>query len=325
MIIKKREVPHRILQLQALVRRLPAGHPKIQGIKEQLSKRLAGYKGEKAVDYQLNGVLEKEVFILNDLRLKDSEKYFQIDSIIVSESYIILLEIKNIKGTIYFDSNFHQLIRSIDGIETAFQDPVTQSLRHKEQMKNWLKKHNIHDMPVIPIVVISNSNTLIRTSSNNSHQLGDMIVNSHFLPTKVKKIHHSYKKPILSVKETKKLIRLIKKGHTEEQNSVIDSLSIDKGDILKGVICPNCSSMPMERIYGSWLCRKCDHKEKNLHLNSIEDYCLLFGTEITNLKLRNFLCIRSEALATRILKSAAISSKGSTRDRVYILSIKSKK
>ena len=324
MIVKKREVPRRILQLQALLRRLPVGHPKISEIREQLSKRLAGYKGEKAVDYQLEGVLEKEVYILNDLRLKDSEKYFQIDTLIMSDSYIILLEVKNIKGTIYFDTNFHQLIRSLDGIETAFQDPVTQSFRHKEQMQNWLIKHSFTGIPVIPQVVISNSNTLIRTTSKNPHHLSDMIVTSIFLPAKLKKIHDSYKQPALSEKETKKLIRLIKKGHTEDQNSILESLSIDRGDILKGVICPKCHSLPMIRIYGSWLCPKCEQKEKNSHLNAINDYYLLFGPEITNQKLRSFLCIQSDALATRILKQVANSTKGSTRDRIYNLSIKSK-
>lgn len=311
------------MQLQALVRRLPAGHPKIHEINDQLLKRLAGYKGEKAVDYHINGVLEKEIYILNDLRLKDSGKYFQIDSLIMSDSYMILLEIKNIKGSIYFDTNFHQLIRSLDGVETAFQDPITQSLRHKEQMERWLNKHSVTNIPVIPLVVISSSNTLIRTTTKNPHY--DMIVNSLFLPTKLQKIHQSYKQTNLSVKETKKLIGLIKKGHTEEQNSMIDSLSIDKEDVLKGVICPKCESLPMTRIYGSWLCPKCEHKEKNLHVNAINDYYHLFGREITNKQLRHFLCIRSEALATRILKSVATSSIGSTRDRVYYLSIKSKK
>lgn len=320
MIVKKREVPIRILQLQALLARLQADHPKIPEIKEQLSKRIAGYKGEKAVDYQLNGILEKEVFILNDLRLKDSMKFFQIDSLILSDSYIILLEIKNIKGTIYFDTHFHQLIRILNGIESAFQDPVIQSLRHKEQMQNWLNKHNLSHIPVIPLVVISNSNTLIKTTSKNHQHLSDMIVNSLFLPTKLQKVHHSYKKPILSVKETKKLIRLIKKGHTEEQYSIIDSLYIDKGDIINGVICPKCKALPMTRVYGSWLCSKCEHKGKNLHLDALNDYYLLFGHEITNQKLRKFLCIHSVALATRILNSVTTTTKGSTRDRVYHLS-----
>lgn len=251
MIVKKREIPRRILQLQALLGRLPVGHPKFNEFKEQLSKRLAGYKGEKAIDYQLSGVLEKELFIFNDLRLKDSEKYFQIDSLILARSYIILLEIKNIKGTIYLDSKFHQLIRSLDGVETAFQDPITQSLRHKEQMQNWLKKHSFSDIPVIPLVVISNSNTLIRTASNDLNHLSDKIVNALFLPTKLQKIHQLYKRPVLTEKEIKKLLRQIKKGHIEEKFSILESFSLNEGDIQKGVKCPKCNSLPMTRIYAS--------------------------------------------------------------------------
>lgn len=324
MIEKKREVPRRILQLQALLARLPADHEKIPEIKEQLAKRLAGYKGEKAIDYQLSDLLEKEIFILNDLRLKDSEKYFQIDSLILTRSSIILLEVKNIKGTIYFDTKFHQLIRSLEGIESAFQDPITQSLRHKEQMESWLKKNAFPDIPVNPLVVISNPNTLIRTAPNEINLLSNMVVNSHYLPTKIQEIHHSHKNPILNEKELKKLIRLIKKGHKDEQYSILGTLSLNECDILKGVICSKCLSLPMIRVYGSWHCPKCVNKDRDAHLKAMNEYFLLFGPKITNRKIRDFLCINSQALATRLLKSLASSSKGSTRDRAYYLSLKQK-
>lgn len=59
MIIKKREIPIIILQLEALYERLPSEHVKRASIKESLLKRRAGYKGERAVDYILNSSRKK--------------------------------------------------------------------------------------------------------------------------------------------------------------------------------------------------------------------------------------------------------------------------
>ncbi|MFV2047371.1 nuclease-related domain-containing protein [Metabacillus sp. YM-086] len=105
MIVKKREIPLIILKLQALLERIRPGQIKVPEIKNDLSKRLAGYKGEKAVDYQLSFLPEDNFYILNDIRLKESGRYFQMDSLLLNRYYLIKLEIKNIAGTIYFDSN----------------------------------------------------------------------------------------------------------------------------------------------------------------------------------------------------------------------------
>ncbi|MCM3411650.1 nuclease-related domain-containing protein [Metabacillus litoralis] len=324
MIVKKREIPLIILKLQALLERIRPGHIKVPEIKNDLSKRLAGYKGEKAVDYQLSFLPEDNFYILNDIRLNESDRFFQMDSLLLNKYYMIKLEIKNIAGTIYFDSNFHQLIRELDGKETAFQDPIVQSLQHEKQLKRWLKKNMFSNIPIHSLVVISNSNTLIRTSPHDNKILSNMVVNANYLPTKLQQIHNKYKKEIISEKEIKKIIRQLKKGHQELDQPILKKFNIRKGDILNGVICPSCSFLSMERLYGTWLCPKCQHKDKNAHLKAIKDYKLLYGSEITNQHMRDFLCINSSALATRLLKSLDVSSTGSARDRIYNLDIKNK-
>ncbi|MGM0875176.1 MAG: nuclease-related domain-containing protein [Bacillota bacterium] len=325
MIIKKREIPLIILKLQVLLSRLPTSHLKFPQIKDSHSKRLAGYKGEKSIDYQLTHLPEKDFFIFNDLRLEETNRYFQIDSLILTRCYIIQLEIKNIAGTLYFDSCFHQLIRHLDGKETVFQDPITQSLRHEEQIKKWLAKNQLPNIPVISLVVISNRNTLIRTSPHETGRLGNMVVTGNYLPMKIQQIHNEYKQYSLNEKECKKVIRLLRKEHVDLDQPILKSFDLNENDILKGVICPSCTFLPMVRIYGSWLCPKCHHKEKDAHILALNDYFLLFGSEMTNQKIRDFLCISSPALATRLLKSLNASSDGTTKDRVYNLSFNNTK
>lgn len=106
MIVKERKMPVHLLQLEALLRRLPAHHPKRNVVAENLAKFMAGYKGEQAIEYPLSFLSEIKYSILHDIRLFDQKHYFQIDALIVSSCFLLFLEIKNIFGTLIFDTKF---------------------------------------------------------------------------------------------------------------------------------------------------------------------------------------------------------------------------
>jgi hypothetical protein len=133
MIVKIRNVPLSIEKLQALICRTPPIHPKIPIMNGNLSKRLSGYKGETYLDYPLSFLSEKDYYILY---LHDSTHYFQFDSFVISTNFMIIPEVKNIAGEIYFDPILHQLIRTLDGKETVFEDPIVQISRQELQLKN---------------------------------------------------------------------------------------------------------------------------------------------------------------------------------------------
>ena len=79
MIVKERQMPIYLRQLEALFRRLPAHHPKRDMIVESLAKHKAGYKGEQAINYPLSFLSEEKYRILHDIRLFDQNYHFQID------------------------------------------------------------------------------------------------------------------------------------------------------------------------------------------------------------------------------------------------------
>ncbi|WP_108668904.1 nuclease-related domain-containing protein [Peribacillus acanthi] len=209
MNIKKREIPESILKLQALLRRTPVTHPKYPQIQENLSKQLAGYKGELAIEYPLSFLPEKEYFIFHDLRLKVHEFYFQMDCLLISSKFILILEIKNIAGTLYFDQNYHQLVRKQNEREEAFPDPVIQTKRHEFLLKNWLIQHGFSNVPIQSLVVISSPYTLIRSSI----ELSNKVIHSDYLPEKIKQIERSYVNNVLLEKEMKSISRKIVKQH----------------------------------------------------------------------------------------------------------------
>jgi Nuclease-related domain len=143
MIVKKRERPVLIDQLEALLRRLPNEHPKRRQILEEYNKVMRGYRGELSLNYPLSFLLEDQYYILHDVRLFDGIHYFQMDTLIASKKFFLIIEVKNIAGTLTFNTEFPQIIRSTEEKEEAFPDPVNQVIRHRLQLENWLERNNL--------------------------------------------------------------------------------------------------------------------------------------------------------------------------------------
>ncbi|XXM72132.1 nuclease-related domain-containing protein [Lysinibacillus sphaericus] len=321
MLVKERTIPWKVLKLQALLERLSPTYPKIPLLKENLSKSLAGYNGEKSIDYYLGFLSEKEYYILHDVRLPDGERYFQIDTLIITKKFALIVEIKNLAGSIHFDTNFNQVIQTKNGVEQALPDPILQIQRQETQFKNWLKRNKLHTIPVTSVVVISNPHTLLRT---NDSRLYKTIIRSDFLLHKIKQIQSSFSTNILSDSEIKKMIRKIKKDSEPLNQSILTLFNVNNEDILKGVICSNCKKLFMRRIYGTWQCPHCHQRKKDSHLDAMYQYFLLYGNEITNKQLREFIKISSPALSTRILNAVAPLSRGNNKDRVHFLNFDKK-
>ncbi|MEG9295619.1 nuclease-related domain-containing protein [Mangrovibacillus sp. Mu-81] len=111
MNVNEREFPRVILILDALQGRLTPHHPKIPLISDEFHKRLAGHKGEVSLDYVLKMLDKNSCFILYGLRLKINDTYFQMNTLLLSHKFIIIIEVKNLAGTIYFDPVFNQMIQ----------------------------------------------------------------------------------------------------------------------------------------------------------------------------------------------------------------------
>ncbi|WP_157800185.1 nuclease-related domain-containing protein [Sporolactobacillus pectinivorans] len=70
---------------------------------KQLKRYLVSCKGEAAVAYQLGFLPEKEFLILHNLRLRNSLHHFQMDCLLLNTYFFLIVEVKNIAGTLHFD------------------------------------------------------------------------------------------------------------------------------------------------------------------------------------------------------------------------------
>ncbi|MCP3740451.1 nuclease-related domain-containing protein [Rossellomorea sp. BNER] len=280
MIKKEREIPIRIQKLEALQRRLPPSHPKVQQIKEDYLKAMAGYRGEQSIDYYLSLLNTKKYTIFHDIRLPFKDTFFQIDTIIMTPYYILLLEVKNISGTLYFDEKFQQLIRTVNGKEEAFPDPLTQVNRQTAQMMNWLSNHKISPVPVESLIIISSPYTIIKASNHSTLQ--KKVIHSANLLEKINVFEKVHQHQSLTNKELKKISTLLIKNHEKENLDILKKYDIHRSELLNGVHCPKCLAIPMQRLYSAWKCQSCQAVSKEAHIYSLNDYAHLVKTTISN-------------------------------------------
>ncbi|MFC7370998.1 nuclease-related domain-containing protein [Fictibacillus iocasae] len=167
MIKKMRKRTLKLVKLEVLSRRLMPNHPKRKYIEGDLAKLEAGYKGEKSLDYFLELITDKEILVFHDLRLPiiQTKDYFQIDTLIVTPYFIAVVEVKNINGNIHFDHLADQIIRTLNGEQEAFQDPVNQAGRQSAHLMMLLQHKPFQQIPIEHLACFTNSISVITFSN----------------------------------------------------------------------------------------------------------------------------------------------------------------
>ncbi|HHY74207.1 MAG TPA: NERD domain-containing protein [Bacillus bacterium] len=321
MIKKEIKMTHRIKNLQVIHCRLPASHIKRQMIQEDLAKRLAGFKGEQSLDYFFKFLPNQDYYILHNLRLANVEgSYFQIDVLLIATSFYLIIEVKNISGTLTLDPAFDQVIwtNSTTGIEKAIQDPVLQVKHQQFQFTEWLKQKKLPIMPVESIVVLTNQSTILKIISSKKDYLHS-IVRSTKLLEKVFYFKEKYSKELITIKEMNKISNQLIKQHTPEKPNLFPLYNIDYSDIVAGVYCENCLALPMKYHRGKWNCHNCSFTSKSSHLKTIEDYVLLYGSLTSNCQIKDFLQLPSDAITYHLLHSMNLKYTGDKKGRKYYL------
>lgn len=318
MIKKERKVPSKIRKLEALLRRLPPSHPKYREIEGELAKSRAGYKGEQSLDYYLSFLPQQEVFIFHDLRLPHNNYFFQVDTLIVTPSFILILEVKHIAGTLLFDHGFHQLIRTLNGTEDVFPDPILQVHRQATQLAAWLEQHKYPQIPIESLVVITHSATLLKSTPIHSNRI-QSVIRSDNLHEKFQALQYLHRDNKLSKKDLRKLSSLLLKANTPPKLDILQQFHITYSELVKGVYCPACHVQPMERIFGKWQCLQCGSTSKYAHVAALQDYALLVKPSITNRECREFLQVSSITIAKKLLAAMDMPYTGTTKARAYRL------
>ncbi len=317
MIEELSSIPIRMEKLEALLNgRLSPNDPILPEIAAEHRKWQAGYRGEKAVELYLKMLPETRYYIFHSLRLRLGEFFFQIDYLVLCAAFAIALEVKNRAGELNFKKNFNQTTCKKNGEEERIQNPVLQVRLQAIKFKAWLQEYHFTEIPVYYLFVNSNGKTLIAADPGNE-TITSHICNSEFLLEKIEQLASYNQAAKLDSKELRKIKRLLLIKHTPENLDILKQFNLSPKDILTGVKCPKCDSLPMDYQKGFWLCLRCNTKSKGAHIPAINEYFLLIKPTITNSELREWLRVGSIRMAGKLLVSLNLPFTGKFKDRVY--------
>ncbi|WP_165766880.1 nuclease-related domain-containing protein [Fictibacillus aquaticus] len=306
------------------MRRTPNIHPNWANIESDFGRLEAGYKGELSLLYELKMLPQNGHITLFNIRMTNNGfHFFQVDVLLFTETYALIIEVKNISGTVYFDDMHDQMIRyKKDGTEECFPDPINQVLIQEYHFRDWLKQKKLQQLPVESLVVFTNPQTIIKFSDKYNPALKLKVIRKRILPLKIDEFSKKYQDAILSAKELKKVSSQLQKYHTEHFPDILDIYKIKASEILTGVQCPNCLGLPMKRSQGYWLCQRCGCFDAKAHETAFNDFGLLISSLISNGQARNFLQLQSPSITKRLLKKMNYKSEGRGNSLKYAIRIR---
>lgn len=313
---RRRTKSHHLLSYEALFRRLQYRYRLNEAIIADYQKYKAGYYGEQAIDYKLSLFPNHSFFHYPDLRLRQNFNYFQIDSVILTPKLIFIIEAKNLKGTIMYDSKHKQLLQIDEDKEFCYKDPLLQANTQKTHLKFWLRNLG-YDVPIEPIVVSTNPHTIIRNIDNHP-DFQHRFITLENLPYKLNEIFHQYKKKILSNTDIKKIYSLFDHNNTPLRADLINFYHITSNQLISGIACEHCGFFPIKKHPRKWKCPKCKQVDVQGYERVILDYFLLHQPFITNHICRQILHIPSQDSAYFILKSLKLKTTGANKNRKYL-------
>lgn len=318
MIVKQYEDCIMLKKLTALNKRLPSHHPKKQYVMNDLTKKIAEKKGEQAIQFPLGFLDEKDNDLFYSLRIPDKHGCFQMDALLVSKNFILILEVKNWYGTILFGTN-NQVTRVGDNDkEEGFPNPISQLNLQKHRLKNWLRNKGIQNIPIYGFVVISFPSTIIK-STIESVAIPEVIVYCNQLLFEIQNMAENIRNEKISNHDKNKLTRLLLKEHTPLNKDIMESYLIKYDELIKGVICEKCSYAPMRRTRKKWLCTNCSNQSTDAHVAALETYRLLFKPLVKNRDIRFFPQLRSSYLTKTLLIESGYTYSGENSGRLYDL------
>ncbi|MCM3709226.1 nuclease-related domain-containing protein [Sporosarcina luteola] len=311
MLYKKRNEPLAMLGLQALVKRLPEGHPQFPRVVEDLRKRKAGFAGEENFDRHIREFRPSYPHgLLHDVCLNHDGVFFQMDSVLITPARIIIFEVKNLAGKIVVKENPTQFIQENNGERKVLQSPITELDRKKIFLTRWLAERGV-DVPVEGVLGLAFTNELFidgvpDTTIAFTHEIPILLYNSAVEGEKWGR------------KEISKVANEIVKGHREyDPFPLARIMGITENDILPGVFCPNCNRRGMKWIQKYWRCPTCSFQALDCHLQLINDWFYLIDEKITNGNFRRFAGIEDRHVSKRLLRKSGLLMEGSRKGTIY--------
>lgn len=237
-------------------------------VEKDLAQMEAGDFGERVVAKHLDRYRHAEnIHIFHDVML-DCDGFFQMDFLVLTESCIILLEVKNISGTIYFTKNPQQLIRKIEGQgEQKLRSPEVQVEKQIYKMREWCMRRG-HEIPIYGAVVFPTLTSIVDGSNTTATLLDLYEIENYILKNMQQHSPHlAMDSLILKLKNGQKLY---------EPYDLSAYYKFEFADLHTGFLCPYCYNFMKKLNTRTWQCPACQQFSRQNVLADLKEYFLYF-------------------------------------------------
>lgn len=145
----------------------------MERINEQIKLLELGLKGEKSVLFELQNAF-LPLHILHDVRIVHNDFKAQIDFVVLTRKFILLIEVKNYYGNILVNEKDEFVRQVYKGNKLVFQEgfysPVRQVERQAEVFEAYMKEMGaVTKTPIKHVVVFTNNRTILNTKKASKH------------------------------------------------------------------------------------------------------------------------------------------------------------
>ncbi|WP_160112556.1 nuclease-related domain-containing protein [Salicibibacter kimchii] len=311
-----RTFPAKIRQLEALESRLPTAHKIFPTIVTEAKRARAGWRGEISMDYYYRQLdLPRQHYFVHQLRLPRNMDFFQMDTLLLTKYFFLILEIKNLAGTLTFDHEHQQLLRTHGDQQEVFADPVLQAEQQAALLKTWLQAHFGSSPPIYAYAVMTNNNSILKNAT--PHALHHQIIRPPALRPILQDLFVKERCHALE-HEVNVYVKALRKAHRPARYCAMEKYELSRVDLKNGVFCPGCSGV-MKWRHGKWMCPRCGTLSRDAHHKALHDYALLISPYISTGECQAYLQLPEINTAQRILKKLNLTHSGGTKARKYHL------
>lgn len=250
-----------------------------------------GYRGELLNDLWVEKINE-DILVLHNLLFEINHSQFQIDTLLIAQDRIYLLDVKNHEGDyIYKNDGFYTL----SGKET--KNHLHQLKRCKNLLRQLLQILG-YNYPIESYLIFINPEFFLYTVPP------DLPI---VFPTQLNRFYTNLNKRPSKLSDKHKTLanKLIAEDKSESYSSQLPNYQYDQ--VQKGLTCANCCSLSTVVDKKRVICGDCGHSEgfESAVLRNVEEYKILFPErKITTLGIVEWCGgVGSPKVIRRILKN----------------------
>lgn len=295
--------------VKTLLNRMKMNDLDAPAIEQEFYRLEAGLSGEQKLKRLLSDYhFKSPSHIFYNFECINSKGFtHQMDALLITPHFVVVMEVKQMSGTLFYKSAFHEFSRVHDNVSENFPNPFDQAYRHQLFLEHQFKVWQI-SIPVYHIVVLANHRAILDHSLSNFP-----IMHMSGIPRFIEKLYRQHP-------NSRANITFLQNQLEQLYEQLPPRRTIERHRLRNGVLCKECDYVnEMQYRQGYFICQVCGGKSKEALYETFLQYRILVGPRITNKEFREFFNISCIHIASKLLARAGLEKHGVNKGTYYMI------